>query len=92
LCVHIACHPESPFEPVARELDRCLFLFNADAEAVPFTIPTAVAGPWRLAFDTASSEGADSERTGTERRAGEVMLLPPYSAQLYHAGPARFES
>jgi glycogen operon protein len=86
LCVHVACHPEAPFEPVARELDRCLFLFNADAEAVPFTIPTAVAGPWRLAFDT-----AESERTGTERRAGEVMLLPPYSAQLYHAGPARFE-
>ena len=90
LCVHIACHPEAPSEPAAKELDRCLFLFNADVEAVPFTVPAAVVGPWRLAFDTADSSlvgpAPGVERPIVERRAGDVVLLPPYSSQLYHAG------
>jgi isoamylase len=87
LCVHVACHPDASAELLAKELDRCLFLFNADAEAVPFTVPAAVAGPWRLAFDTAASDAS-----GTERRGGEIILLPPSSAQLYHAGPSRLET
>ena len=87
LCVHIACHPEPVPGAPEREFERVLFLFNADAEAVPFTIPTAVAGPWRLAFDT-----TEAEAEGTRRSAGEVVLVAPYAAHVYHAGPASLQT
>jgi glycogen operon protein len=81
LCVHVASHPD-PSESNGQEQRRYLFLFNADSEPVSFVLPPARSGPWRAAFDT-----AEREAPGTVRAPGDVMTLPPYSAQLYEAGP-----
>jgi hypothetical protein len=82
LCVHVASHPEVLSDARGHEQYRCLYLFNADAVAVQFTLPKVVAGPWRAAFDT-----AEREAPGTLRAAGETVTLPPYSAILYQAKP-----
>jgi isoamylase len=86
LCVHVACHPHAPSEISEPEQNRCLFLFNADTDAVAFTVPSAVVGPWRAVFDT-----TEAQSPGLQRTAGESVLLPPFSAHLYHAGPAQFD-
>jgi glycogen operon protein len=82
LCVHVASHPEVLSFARGHEQYRCLFLFNADAMAVSFVLPSSVAGPWRAAFDT-----AEREALGTSRNAGDVVTLPPYSAIVYQARP-----
>jgi isoamylase len=83
LCVHVACHPDSSLETAEHEQNRCLYLFNADAEPVAFTVTGAVVGPWRSVFDT-----AEAHPPGIEHKAGDLITLPAYSAHLYHAGPS----
>jgi glycogen operon protein len=68
--------------PGAREQNRYLFLFNADASAVSFVLPPAVSGPWRSVFDTSEREPA-----GVVRVPGDIVTLLPHSAHVYHAGP-----
>jgi pullulanase/glycogen debranching enzyme len=82
LCVHVASHPELLSLSRGHEQYRCLFLFNADAMAVPFVLPSSVAGPWRAAFDT-----AEREAPGTVRNARDIVTLPPHSAIVYQARP-----
>jgi isoamylase len=84
LCVYVASHPELLSSTRGQEQFRCLFLFNADAVAVPFVLPKTVAGPWRAAFDT-----ADREPQGSVRGPGDVVTLPPYSALVYEAKPGQ---
>jgi hypothetical protein len=82
LCVHVTSHPELLSPVRGQEQYRCLFLFNADAGAVSFILPKAVAGPWRAAFDT-----AEQEAPGTLRAPGDEVVIPPFSAIVYQGRP-----
>jgi isoamylase len=81
LCVHIASHPEPVLDVEKPRQCRYLLLFNADSEPVRFVVPSAVAGPWYLAFDT--SDDAAGELFRASRVPGEVVELLSYSACIY---------
>jgi glycogen operon protein len=81
LCVHIASHPEPELDVTKPRQSRYLLLFNADPEPVSFMLPSPVAGPWYLAFDT--SDDAAGEIFRASRVPGEMLDLLPYSARIY---------
>jgi pullulanase/glycogen debranching enzyme len=81
LCVHVAGHPGAGADAAEPLQSRYLLLFNADSREVSFVLPEVLPGPWQLAFDT-----VEPQAVAAPRAPGDVVVLPPSSAQIYFFG------
>ena len=81
LCVHVAGQPGLGADAAEPLQSRYLLLFNADSREVSFVLPEVLPGPWQLAFDT-----AEPQAVAAPRAPGDVVVLPPSSAQIYFFG------